>query len=112
MRVLVCGGRTYRNYRAVTRELAHLRPTDVLVHGGAPGADTLAAKLWPYQAEVWPAEWDQFGKAAGPIRNRLMLESGIDLVIAFPGGRGTADLTRRALELGVWVMSIADDAEV
>lgn len=108
----MCGGRGYFDREAVAAELAHLGPRDVLVHGAAPGADHIAAELWHGKAEAFPAEWAMYGRAAGPIRNQLMLESGIDLVIAFPGGDGTADMVTRALKAGVWVMSIADDAEV
>lgn len=61
--------------------------------------------------EVHPADWGRYGKAAGPIRNQEMLESGIDLVIALPGGRGTADMVRRAEGAGVPVRRGGQDGE-
>lgn len=52
----------------------------------------------------FPANWDAHGRAAGAIRNKqMLLEGKPDLVIAFPGGRGTADMVRRAQEAGVVV---------
>lgn len=56
--------------------------------------------------EEYPAEWDKHGKAAGFIRNQDMLDSGVDVVVAFPGGRGTADMVRRARKAGVEVVEI------
>lgn len=54
---------------------------------------------------AFPADWHRDGKAAGPIRNRRMLLEGMpDLVVAFPGGRGTADMVRRARAAGIEVV--------
>lgn len=71
----------------------------VLVHGGATGADTDAARvgqhLFNLQTEVHRADWKKYGRAAGPIRNKQMVELGADLCLAFPdhpknqGGQGS-----------------------
>ncbi len=54
---------------------------------------------------MFHAEWMKYGKAAGPIRNARMLAEGKpDLVVAFPGGRGTADMLRRVREAGIEVI--------
>jgi hypothetical protein len=63
--------------------------------------------------EVWPADWKQHGKPAGPIRNREMLDGRrpgelvaqppVDFLIRFPGGDGTRDCTVAALERGLHV---------
>jgi hypothetical protein len=51
------------------------------------------------------ADWDANGKAAGPLRNQRMLEAfNPDMVLAFPGGRGTADMVRKAKRRGVKVV--------
>jgi hypothetical protein len=102
-RVLVCGGRSYANrvrVDAVLDAWRALHGMSVLIHGAAPGADTLAAK-WaarhgvPRIAE--PALWAQYGNAAGPIRNQKMLDDHApDVVIAFAGYRGTPDMKDRA----------------
>ena len=105
-RFAVTGGRTYGNRQAVHIALGHVPLSAVLVHGAAPGADTLAATLWESfggKTEAHPADWDRHGKAAGPLRNQEMVDSGIDLLIAFEGGRGTADMCRRAVAAGVRV---------
>lgn len=81
----------------------------VIVHGGATGADTEAAingqRLFNLQAEVHRADWKKYGRAAGPIRNKQMVELGADLCLAFPdhpkgeGSRGTwncVDLAQQA----------------
>jgi len=107
VRVLVCGGRTFDDAAMLDVALASVRPTHIIT-GGATGADRLA-ELWAAEhavpSTVYPAEWDLHRRAAGPIRNRWMLYDGLpDLVLAFPGGRGTADMVRRATEAGVRVV--------
>jgi hypothetical protein len=113
-RVLVCGGRDFQQTMALSRTLDRLQAErgqfSVVMHGGAKGADFSAA-CW---AEVrgiptlkFPADWITYGKAAGPVRNERMLDEGRpDLVIAFPGGRGTADMVKRAKAAGVEVIEV------
>ncbi len=109
MRVLVCGGRDFDDYPTVARWLGSLHPRpSVIIHGAAKGADTLAAK-WAVMSDTpimrFPADWQRDGKAAGPIRNARMLAEGKpDLVVAFPGGRGTADMVAKARKAGVPVI--------
>jgi hypothetical protein len=56
---------------------------------------------------VYPADWAKHGRAASPIRNQQMLDEGRpNLVVAFPGGRGTADMVRRARSAGVEVIEV------
>lgn len=111
MTVLICGGRTYRNYRHVAMTLDGIDAEtriDKVVTGGAGGADGLGFR-WAMErgrnSDTYPAQWDKHGKAAGPIRNQQMLDEGKpDLVVAFPGGRGTLDMTGRAKKTGVRVV--------
>jgi hypothetical protein len=89
------------------------RLVHLLLHGGARGADAAigrAAQQLGWSALVMPAQWQLHGRAAGPIRNRELLEQAIAravarsspgslasvLVVAFPGGAGTASLVREA----------------
>lgn len=115
-RVLVCGGRRYSDVRAVNEWLDWLHgkdPITLLINGGASGADTLG-KMWaesrgvPVVTEY--ALWTTHGRKAGPIRNQKMLEDhNPDLVVAFPGGRGTADMVRRANAARLDIIEIAGD---
>ena len=116
MKVLVCGGRTYgielddKPMSQVWSELFHmrwylyfLRSCDTVIHGGARGADINAgviAKSHGCAVVVVKAEWDKYGKRAGHLRNTAMLAHKPDLVVAFPGGAGTADMVRQATEAG------------
>jgi predicted Rossmann-fold nucleotide-binding protein len=103
VRVIVCGGRDYQDIEAVRTALRFLPPGTVIVHGGARGADSLAdrvAEELDFSIEVFRARWDTEGRAAGVFRNQRMLDSGCDCVIAFPGGRGTADMVCRAEAAG------------
>lgn len=109
MKVLVCGGRDYSDSSKF--EFVMNRPEyELIITGDASGADTLA-RLWAFKAGVpvciWPALWSSEGPAAGPLRNGRMLEyMQPDLVIAFPGGRGTADMIRQAWDAGVDVQIV------
>jgi hypothetical protein len=87
------------------------RPVALLLHGGARGADRLieqACRSLAWPVEVIPAEWARYGRAAGPLRNGLMLRRALEvaapaqalvLVIAFPGASGTASLVRQTRHL-------------
>lgn len=109
-KVLVCGGRDYSDrrkvYEVLDREHAAL-PIDRLVAGGANGADSLASDWAAARGvgrSIYVADWEAHGRAAGPIRNQEMLDKEKpDLVIAFPGGRGTANMIRLAKAAGVEV---------
>lgn len=111
MRVLVCGGRDYQNGKALWAALNDFdRDNDIteIIQGGATGADTWA-KAWAECSQVpcrtFAANWRRDGKMAGPIRNeRMLVEGKPDVVIAFPGGRGTADCVRRARDFGIKVI--------
>lgn len=113
MRVLVCGGRDYSDadkMRRVLDDMHAVTPFDVLIYGMARGADDMA-KMWATARGIkrlgFPADWEKHGRAAGPIRNQEMLDKGKpDLVIAFPGGRGTLSMIRRAQEANVSVCVI------
>lgn len=111
MKVLVCGGRHYADRQKVYKILDTLQPT-CIVTGMAPGADTLAwdwAKARGIPTEEYPADWKKHGRSAGPIRNAKMLqESKPKLVVAFPGGSGTAHMVRISREAHVPVKKIID----
>lgn len=87
-------------------------PTDFhIIAGKAKGADSGAVDWavvnWVSFKE-YPADWSKYGKRAGYIRNKQMLEEGKpDLVIAFPGGRGTAMMVDLAKKAGVEVIEVA-----
>lgn len=127
-RILVCGGRTYSNKNklySVLNEIKEIYQGEhicktldiskqnlVIIQGGAKGADRLALQ-WALENEVYieqyDADWTRYGKAAGYIRNKLMLETGKpDLVIAFNGGQGTKNMIELAKQANVAVEIITD----
>lgn len=117
-RLLVCGGRDYADRERVFDALDRVRmkhATMRIAQGGADGADALA-RAWAEERRVpcgtWAASWDEYGRAAGPLRNQQLLnEFKPEGVIAFPGGAGTEDMVRRARAAGVPVWIIKPDGE-
>ena len=93
---------------SVLDDLHGTRTIGLLVHGNAPGADEIAEK-WAKKNQVMylgvPAPWKLLGNRAGPIRNSYMLKKAKpDVVIAFPGGRGTQDMYGKAKRSGIAIM--------
>ena len=129
IRIIVCGGRDYADRARVTEVLGSLhlsRGINLIIHGGAGhffdpepnrranrwvGADKMAGE-WAREMGIpvteCPADWERHGKSAGPIRNRQMLAMVPDMVVAFPGGKGTAHMTRIAREAGVEVLEVKE----
>jgi predicted Rossmann-fold nucleotide-binding protein len=113
MRAIVCGGRDADPHEVCNwlEQFGHQDAAEALsrssrtrittlIHGGARGADEGAAQWGESEGLrviAYPADWKKHGKAAGPIRNaRMIAEGRPDVVIAFPGGRGTADMVRQS----------------
>lgn len=133
MRIGVTGGRTFGKADLVQRTfsvLERFQGSLVLVHGAAPGADMLcdraARESERWQIESYLADWfgpcqddcrhgprgrmsgGDYCPAAGPIRNQRMVDSGLGLLVAFSGGRGTADMISRARAAGVLVLRVEE----
>jgi hypothetical protein len=118
MKVLVCGGRLYANKEKVDAALNAIHKKhgiELIIHGAAKGADTLAAewaKRYKIPVQAYSADWAQYGKPAGFIRNQKMLDLGEpDLVLAFPGGAGTEMMCALAERYGVKVIAYVGEGE-
>jgi len=104
--MIVAGG---RDYRVKPQDEAWLDtlPIREVVSGGASGADA-AGERWARKRGIpvkrFPADWDKYGPAAGPIRNRQMAEYA-DAVALFPGGLGTASMKREAERRGLQIFN-------
>lgn len=129
MKVLICGGRTYgtvientaadrararyegsRFYSVMEKLDADAHVTRV-IESGAKGADRLA-RDWAEDKNIpvhtFKADWEGHGSFAGPLRNKQMLDEGQpDLVVAFPGKKGTANMCKLARAAGIEVIEIA-----
>lgn len=124
MKILVTGGRDYEDYDKFCQVMDRFSPEAQLgwhekvthiIHGGAKGADAMADR-WARDNGIQPvrvdALWDVHGRAAGPIRNKAMLDlldRKDDVVIAFPGGAGTASMVAIAQAAGVRTASAYGD---
>jgi YspA, cpYpsA-related SLOG family len=122
LRLLVCGSRTWTDAallaEAVEQTVAEHgqdRAGVMLIEGDARGADRLAgalARARGWGLEVYPADWQRHGRAAGARRNARMLRRGRpERVIActddLAASRGTADMIRRAHAAGLPVLVVS-----
>jgi hypothetical protein len=112
MKVLVCGSRHWGDREAIEVMLKWLEDIGytTVIHGCCGGADTLAGEIaleLRMRVEEYPAQWETHGIAAGPIRNKRMLEKGKpSLVLAFhddiaDSKGGTKDMIGRTFDANV-----------
>ena len=111
-RVIIAGGRDFDDNDFLMEVMADLYegvfdPKIEVVSGGATGADTLGAEwaaIWSLPVRTFPADWEAYGKAAGPVRNQQMAEYA-DVLVAFWDGksRGTRSMIQIALNEGLEV---------
>lgn len=117
MKILVTGDREWRAEDVIERAVLHLIPEpnsdDLIIQGGARGADTLAwkvAKRLGIRCITYSADWKLFKRAAGPIRNRQMLAGCPDVVLAFhddlDSSKGTRDMVSISKKKGLTVILV------
>jgi len=115
MILLITGGRDVTDVGMVFDVIVatnEAMPISYIVHGDATGADSLADKvalnLGINRIKV-PANWNKYHKAAGAIRNKDMLDLfDIGMVLAFPGGKGTANMVAQATKRDIPVVYATD----
>ena len=103
MRVAVVGSRFFTDYdymKSILDGINDRNGISVIISGGARGADSLGeryARENGIEFVLFAADWDKHGKAAGPIRNKQLIEEGKpDLVVAFNPGKGTRNTISHA----------------
>jgi len=132
VRILITGSRKWHDIKTISDALKEVAATDrkaalrveeyvtngapistppdlshiTVVHGGADGADVLAgelASILGMSVEAHPAQWDIYGRGAGPLRNQAMVDKGADICLAFvvPHSKGTYDCIKRAKKAGI-----------
>jgi hypothetical protein len=105
MKLAVVGSRSFFNYKMLSDKLSKLEITEI-VSGGAFGADYLAeqyAKEHKLPITVFKPDWDKYGKSAGYIRNKLIVDYA-EQCIAFwdgksKGTKNTIDLAKKEKKL-------------
>lgn len=127
VRIIVCGGRHFNDYDRMKDEIDNiitcLKKRYVksieIVSGHCAGADQLGEKYAEecgYPCKVFPANWERYGRAAGPIRNSEMVkyasEAEVPVVVAFRSAktRGTNDTVKKATQKGFKVVVVDYDA--
>lgn len=120
-KVIICGDRNWVDVEAIRSYLCYLQEWnyDTIITGGARGADTIAkneAEKMDFHVITINADWAKYGKVAGPIRNRQMLDFNPDLVIYFhdnlKSSLGTKNMVVLSLEKGVTVINGSKNIEL
>lgn len=111
--IAIVGSRTFTDIDLIRSSLEGIDPKyHKIISGGAKGADTLAkivANELGFEFEEFPADWDKYGKQAGPIRNSMLVELS-QYVFAFWDGksRGTMDTVLKAIRADKFVQLYID----
>lgn len=110
-RILICGDRNWNDFVLIRETLERIGPKKIklVISGGATGADYIAetvARILGIKVLIFPANWNKYGRAAGPIRNRQMLKEGKpSWVIAFhdtiKDSKGTKGMLAIAKKAGI-----------
>lgn len=108
MKVIIAGGRDYHNYDTLLEAIAESQlQISTVISGGAKGVDALGeqyAESMNMQLDVYHADWERHGRAAGPIRNRKMAENAEALIAIWDGkSKGTKNMIETAEKLGLIV---------
>lgn len=128
MRVLCCGDRNWTSYEIIRKELEKFPKDTEIIQGCANGADKMSANIAKslglkfisskdnndiINNPGFPADWKKYGRAAGPIRNKQMLDEGKpDLVLAFhtdiKNSKGTKNMIQQAKDRGIKIILIKE----
>jgi hypothetical protein len=113
-RILICGDRNWKDYAAIYNCLCELQLVDqdtplVVIEGEASGADSLAAQAareQSMQVLAFPADWTAYGRAAGPIKNKQMLDEGKPTEVhafhdSISTSKGTLNMLKQARKRGI-----------
>lgn len=115
--MLICGDRRWTDREQIKRYLSTLPKDTTIIEGECEGADIISreeAMTLGLKVERYPANWKLHGKAAGPIRNKRMLDDGKpNLVVAFHNdiehSKGTKNMLKQAKQHGVSTMLLKSD---
>jgi hypothetical protein len=114
-KILMCGDRNWSSEEAINQFFKLLPKNIIIISGNARGADYLVeqyCKINNIENKIFPANWKKHGKAAGPIRNNLMLDEKPELVIAFHGdirnSKGTIHTVSSARTRKIPVLIVED----
>lgn len=128
MRLLVCGGRRFANVPQLWSILDRINRKRIAEHGDGirclidggqqhqmPDGSIVGADYWAHQwaratgtaTERYFADWKQFGRSAGPLRNKRMRDEGMPTHgLAMPGGDGTAGMVALLKEKSIPVWEV------
>jgi hypothetical protein len=115
MKLIIAGGRDYKfkpeDFNRLSKIHWHDTYVTEVVSGGALGADR-GGEMWAAAERIpikfFRPDWEEYGKAAGPIRNRQMAEYA-DAVALFPGGRGTESMRIEAKVKGLRIFDFTSE---
>ena len=106
MKLIIAGSRTIEvNEHTIQDLISHfdIKP-DIVLSGGASGIDSCGeryADLVGAEIELHKAEWDKYGRAAGPRRNEQMAKEADALLLIWDGGsNGSRNMKQNMKHLG------------
>lgn len=111
MKIIVAGPRDYNNtnhiFNTIIKFIKQLnldKRNITIISGGAKGVDSIAidfAKYYSLPYQIFPADWNTYGKSAGPIRNTEMAKNAQVLIAFYNGSKGTTNMINTAKKNGL-----------
>jgi len=113
MKLIIAGSRNFHDYNSVEQkinDLVKLNFPSCVISGCCQGADRIG-ELWAEKNNTpvvkFPADWDKFGKQAGPIRNKQMAEYADALILIWDGkSKGSKNMLEEAKKSGLAIRQI------
>jgi hypothetical protein len=103
MKIAIVGSRTWTDHLRIMAYIDALPAGTIIISGGAQGVDSIAAgyaEARGLSVVVFLPDWDRFGKSAGMIRNRQIVDAAQEVVAFWDGEsrgtKGTIDLALQA----------------
>lgn len=103
-KIAITGDRHYTDFITIANYIEpRIKPEDEIITGDATGVDTIVASWATYNHRhltVYKADWNKYGKAAGPIRNQKIAINADHLIVFYGGGPGSKNMIKQMATLG------------
>jgi hypothetical protein len=113
MKTIIAGSRHLKNRETIMEciyECPWIQEITEVVSGGAEGVDAIGeewADIVGLGIRIFKANWNKYGKNAGPMRNRQMAAYADSLILIWNGeSKGSANMLSNARNAGLLIFEV------